>query len=232
MKPKEIYEDEFNLAILQEDKSDFLLVTFNHMGKPGRRSFWGQDAASKLGISCLGIVPKEAHWYPDNAMQRILPSLLAVASQYKEVITYGFSMGAYASLKYSKVLNASRVLAFSPQSSIDPSIVGNFDNRFLSFYNEKMHLGMKINKSDLVESPFIFLDQEFNEDLKQVELVELEKKTLKIHIPKAGHKTIDLVASTSKLSDMLEIARMEIPIAHIKLQDKLLEWSGHNVEKN
>lgn len=222
---EEIYEDRYNLALFQEAASDYLLITFNHMGKPGRRSFWGQDSAKKLGISCLGIVPKEAHWYPDHAMQLMLPSLLAITSRYKEIITYGFSMGAYASLKYSRKLNANKALAFSPQSSIDPELVNEFDTRFVSFYKENWHKGMKIKSTDLIDNSFIFLDPEFIEDLKQAKLIQMEKSIQEIYVPKSGHKTIDVVANTLRLGDLLDTVRMDSSIAHSLLQKRLYEWS-------
>lgn len=228
----EIYEDSHNLALFQEDESEYLLVTFNHMGKPGRRSFWGQDAAKKLGISCLGIVPKEAHWYPEHVMQLMLPSLLSITNRYKEIITYGFSMGAYASLKYSKILKANKALAFSPQSSIDPGMVSDFDERFLSFYKESWHKGMMIKNSDLIDNSFVFLDHEYSEDLKQTELIEKEKKIFRIHVPNSGHKTIDVVANTLRLGDMIDTVRMDTSLAHLKLQDKINEWSSLDLNDN
>jgi len=53
----------------------------------------------------------------------------------------------------------------------------------------------------------------------------MEKSIQEIYVPKSGHKTIDVVANTLRLGDLLDTVRMDSSIAHSLLQKRLYEWS-------
>ncbi|MGK9173856.1 hypothetical protein KXR87_11585 [Yokenella regensburgei] len=200
-----LYEDDENLVLFQKGTSDFLLITFNHMGKPGRRAFWGQDVAEKLGITCIGVVPKHPHWYPYNDVQKFLSNILKISENYKKVILYGFSMGAYASLKFSSALGATTVLSFSPQIYIDPDLIQNFDKRYEEHFDADNHSGMKIYDGDCISNPFIFYDPEFSVDLQHIHLLPKSCKPLLIETPNCGHNSINAVLGTEKFGKLISL---------------------------
>lgn len=221
----DVFEDENNLVIYQEGQTDYVLITFNHMGKLGRRAFWGQDVAEKLGISCIGIVPKKPHWYPYSSIQTMLPLLLEKLTPYKERITYGFSMGAYAALKYSNALNATNVLAFSPQYSIDPKIVGDFDERYSEHFVDKYHSGMGIYNGDCIDNAMIFVDDDFSIDMKYASFIKKNSNSDVIFIKGVGHQTINAVSNSERLLTMLDVVKQD-SIRRIEImQNHCNKWS-------
>ncbi len=219
-----LFEDDKNLVLFQKGTSEFLLITFNHMGKPGRRAFWGQDVAEKLDISCIGVVPKEPHWYPYNDVQKFLPTILKISERYNKVVLYGFSMGAYASLKFSSALGATTVLSFSPQISIDPAIIEDFDKRYEEHFDPKNHSGMKIYNGDCIVNPHVFYDPEFEVDLQHIQLLPQNCKPYLIETPKCGHNSINAVLGTEKFGKIISIIISE-ENSKEKIQKHINDWS-------
>ncbi|WP_160105081.1 hypothetical protein [Pseudomonas izuensis] len=204
-----LIETDHTCAFFQPGTSDYLMITFGHMGKPGRRTFWGQAATEKLGIACIGLVPKHPHWYPVSDFEKIFEVIRPVLARYKEVICYGFSMGGYAALKFSVKLQAKHVLAFSPQASIDPDMLGVVDRRYIEFFNAELHAGMEIRPGECIDGALVVCDPGFAADMFHLGAIRAVANIEVVPLPRVQHQTIDVVAATDRLSKVLHILRQD-----------------------
>jgi pimeloyl-ACP methyl ester carboxylesterase len=202
-----LIETDHTCAFFQSGTSDYLMITFGHMGKPGRRTFWGQGATEKLGISCIGLVPKHPHWYPVSDFEKILEAIGPILARYKEIVCYGFSMGGYAALKFSVQLKANHVLAFSPQASIDPNMLGVVDQRYIEFFNPELHAGMEIRPGECINGALVVCDPGFAVDMFHLGAIRAVASISAVPLPRVQHQTIDVVAATDRLKKVLHILR-------------------------
>ncbi len=60
---------------------------------------------------------------------------------------YGGSMGGYAAIKYSNLLNMQKIVAFVPQFSIDREVVE--DRRYAEFFDASIHQNMQIQADEV-----------------------------------------------------------------------------------
>lgn len=139
-------------------EGDTLVITFNEMWNhyKGQR-FWAERPLIKAGLPAFGITSDGPHWYPLHETIRALREPVKAARNYKHVVLYGYSMGAYAALKYSWLFGDPTVLAFSPQFSINPNDVGPNDVRYNDFYNPAERV-IRIEPADINGGGYIFYD--------------------------------------------------------------------------
>ena len=180
-----------------------IIIVFNPLewgAKDG--DVWGYSVLSRSGYSILGVTSKKKNWFPEETVYEALPKILPVLRAYKIRLTYGYSMGGYAALRYSRVLGASHVLSFSPQSTIDPSDLNNGDKRYIKYFSNTKHKGMRISDSDVSGKAYIIYDKGFNLDAFQVDLIELSDAN-KISLPRTDHGTLRVLAKSKSLLDII-----------------------------
>lgn len=81
--------------------------------------FFGMRAADHGNFNCIGIATKTRNFYLCDEMEAAIAIVSDIARTFTRVIVIGHSMGGYAALKYSRALGADRVVAFSPNYSLD-----------------------------------------------------------------------------------------------------------------
>jgi tetratricopeptide (TPR) repeat protein len=198
-----------NLRVIEQfSGSNTVFVTFNESGTvvDGTR-FWGDSFFSKHGISAIGIVTTKPNWYP-RVDARIAIEAIRKAVGKRRIVTYGFSQGGYGALKFSAALGASAALGFSPQWSINPADVADFDNRYSSHFNEDLSNGLKIENGDLCACNYVFYDPYQKQDAAHAGKILGLGKTSAILMPFAADGTIRQVteskAAFGVLSKFLE----------------------------
>ena len=193
-----IAETEHVAAIEQDMGGEFVIVTFNEMGLVRNGlAFWGDRFLLKTGYSAVGIVTARPNWYPQAAMEEILPAVKARIAGRK-VITYGHSQGGYGALKYARALGTSVALSFCPQYSIASEYVGSFDRRFLTRCRADLRNGLPVETHDLCPVSYIFYDPYERLDRENVVrlhgLRDSERRVHCVSVPFTGHATVRLVA--------------------------------------
>lgn len=115
--------------------SDRLLVTFDALSEHNhlREHITGTNLAISCCADHLHIGTTLENWYQSPETEIALGQLQDFIKNYTDIITYGFSQGAYAALLMSGPLSATKVVAFAPQFSIDPRKVP-FEQRFNKYY--------------------------------------------------------------------------------------------------
>ena len=86
---------------------------------PLDRSGFGEKFLKKAGHNAFHVICRGNDWYQYPEMPAAIAELKRRCAGYADVVTYGTSMGAYAAIRFAPHLQASRVIAISPQVSID-----------------------------------------------------------------------------------------------------------------
>lgn len=110
-------------------RSDTLVVTFDNldiaMGKREDRRPWGFSFIEKQGWSMLGVMANGWTWYRDPWVWQQFDDLRdsGFFKQFKRVVFYGASMGGYAACAFVAACPGADVVAISPQSTLDKTLV-------------------------------------------------------------------------------------------------------------
>ncbi|MFT8245761.1 hypothetical protein [Roseomonas sp. BN140053] len=196
-------------AVFHPGDSDFLLITFGYNGmRADDASFWGQGLCNKARINAVGFVSRSSNWFPQKHVGAALEQVLPQIKQFGQRITYGGSMGGWAALKYSKSLDADAALAFSPQFSIDPKVVGDFENKYTEFYEPGLNDDMAPDgERDVCGRPYVLVDPTHAGDARHVSLIKLSApQTTIIPMPRTGHAVAGVFANTSKATRLISAA--------------------------
>jgi hypothetical protein len=119
---------------------DVLVVTFDNldiaMNKRAERRPWGFEFIEKQGWSMLGVLAGGWTWYRNawvsDEFDRLRDS--GFFAQFKRVVFYGASMGGYAAAAFSGACPGADVVAISPQSTVDKSVVP-WETRYSTVWN-------------------------------------------------------------------------------------------------
>ena len=201
-----IFEDEQIRAIYLKGTSDTLVLSFGDLiSRAKGLAINAEKSLSKYDYSVVGIMPKEKSWFPASSMAALLLQLQPILQQYQRIVGYGGSMGGYAALKYSKLLNMDRAVAMVPQYSIDPEEVQ--DRRYTDFYDPQLNANMRIQPQDIAETCeyIIVYDPYFENDKEHyLKIKPLIPQLHTLHLPYTGHDAIAVLASSALLHDFIE----------------------------
>ncbi|SFR39568.1 hypothetical protein SAMN04488005_1383 [Yoonia tamlensis] len=106
-----------------------LLVTFDNLSNVGDQSPervpWAFKFARDQHVSHLGVLAHGKLWYRDpqliDRMQQLSDS--GFFADYERVVFAGASMGAFAALVFASLVPGAHVMAFNPQSTLNPELV-------------------------------------------------------------------------------------------------------------
>jgi hypothetical protein len=131
--------------------SDYCVITFSEHGlRANGRDFWAGSMLAELGIEAIGVVARDPHWFPQADVLDYVDAIRAVTdASGKALIGYGYSMGAYAAVKYAAALKLDLVLAYAPLWSIAPEDLTEFRTDWSKDYDPALHGGMAITRDDI-----------------------------------------------------------------------------------
>ena len=124
------YERLQNHALcLVERDTRMLWVSFDNLGPVNDLSLgrdpWAYRFIRDLGQSHLGIFAMRKDWYRDAEFIATLEHWAAtrIPGRFGHVVLTGASMGAFAAMAFAPLFPGCRVVAFSPQSTLDRALV-------------------------------------------------------------------------------------------------------------
>jgi hypothetical protein len=199
-----IYQGEQLLAKLAQPAAgvDRLVVTFDHFVQRKEDFEHGKELFfAKHGVAHLHVFTRTNHWFQTAESAELARVLGEVSAGFREVVSYGSSMGAYGALAFSGALRANRVLAFSPQYSVDPAKVP-FDKRWkmdrdaiLDFPRDQ--LAGLLNPDAVIE---VFYDPFHKLDTEHARLIQQSHaKVSLVRLPCAGHPVTHVLRSSNLL---------------------------------
>ncbi|MCB8879864.1 hypothetical protein ACELLULO517_06435 [Acidisoma cellulosilytica] len=169
-------------------KSAFCLITFNPLEtRSNGRFYWGRPLAEKWDYTCLGFVTHGNDWFPESDMLEAAEVLKPYLNGRN--VLYGFSMGAYAAVRYSKLLNAELVLAFSPLLSIDPQDVPH-DSRWHKLHRPELHSNMRVREEHVQGDLLVFYDPLLPSDAWHGQEISGYPQGVALPLPFTGHETL------------------------------------------
>ena len=94
------------------------------------RPGFGESFLAAEGLSAIHLLSHGNDWFQYPEMTQVLARIRAAAGGADGLLAYGSSMGGYAAIRFADAIGADRVLALSPQYSVDPRKV-RFERRWL-----------------------------------------------------------------------------------------------------
>ena len=201
-----VFEDEHIRAIYLKGSTETLVLSFGDLITRAKgTSINAEKSLSKYEYSVIGFMPKQKSWFPHASMMGALEAIQGILAEYKNIVSYGGSMGGYAAIKYAKAFKMNRVVAMVPQYSINPEEVA--DRRYTDFYNAEVNGDMRIQEDDIVPEceyiivydPYFDLDREHYRKIKPL-IPQLHT----LHLPYTGHDAIAVLANSALLHDFIE----------------------------
>jgi hypothetical protein len=202
-----IYDDEEIRVLWAPHRSHCVLITFGDLvtANPAYgHTFFAETPLHKLQISAVGIVAKSGNWYPMRSMQRVVKIVDDFIDEYETRITYGGSMGGYGAIKYSRLFDATHVLALCPQWSIDNGECKGVDAGYGNYFVPEM-AGMGIRESDVSGNVFLFADALDKRDMFHRQMImENYADSYFVNVPLVGHNVTTVIAGTVNLQELID----------------------------
>ena len=199
-----VFDDNEIQVLFHEGVGDFLLVTFAPLNAlSDDTNFFGRSLAQRMGLSALGFTAKRPNWYPEANMRAALAATELLRGRYREVVTYGASMGGYGAAKYSRPLGASTALSICPQWSINPAHTAGYDQRYQEHFVHGL-TGDAIRDDDVSGRIYVFVDPGCAPDFghaKRIPSAEL------VPVHSAQHHVTGMLAGTAAFESLLAAAR-------------------------
>ena len=174
----------------EQDRPVFVTFdSFDDLLLPGRSGF-GEAFLTRHGFETYHVIPTTNAWYQYPQMRAALEDVRRRIDPGRPVITYGSSMGGYAAFRFSGLLQAARVIAFSPQYSVDPARVP-WETRW-----RKLGARLTMLWDDLPPAAdaqvLVFYDSR-SRDRRHARLMAREMRVHHVRLPDSGHPCIALL---------------------------------------
>jgi hypothetical protein len=146
---------------------------------------FGEGAFAYKGFKEIHVIPRKNNWYQCSEMSEVI-QLIKSEIKTQNNWTYGGSMGGYAAINFSQILDAN-FISFSPQFSVNKRIVP-FENRWVSDRSSIDfmcdHICQKISRSG-----FVFFDP-YSLDHQHAQLIKNYTAAALVPCAFAGHKVL------------------------------------------
>ena len=194
-------------------RSDTLLVTFDNLAsineRPDSRPWapWLDTRAETLGYSILGVQSHHKDWYRSSSPPEQIAALQehGFFDRFTNIVFTGTSMGGFAALCFASLVPRAKVLAFSPQSTLNRD-VAPFEERYPYPYRKfdwqrPDYLDAAQHVGD-ISSGYIFFDPKVPEDNLHAERLK-SPSIAQVRIPYAGHTLIRVVIKAGAFEYLL-----------------------------
>ncbi|AZV76752.1 hypothetical protein EBB79_01815 [Parasedimentitalea marina] len=202
-----------NCDLVSELRSETLLVTFDNLAsineRPETRPWgsWLGPRCEAMGYSILGVQSHQKDWYRTAEPSEQIADLQANGyfDRFKNIVFTGTSMGGFAALCFAGLVPKARVLAFSPQSTLNRDIAP-FEKRYPyphrkfdwvspDYLDASQHVGD-------ISSGHIFFDPKVREDKLHADRL-ISPSLTQVRIPFAGHMLIRVIVKAGALEHLL-----------------------------
>lgn len=232
MKEVNLFENSNLKVVAFDNGSSDCIITFSNWSKyPAKvdREGFAKPFIDKKNISSVYFISKKNHWWQIAEIYFAISLVNSYTqSRYNRITLYGSSMGAYGALLFHKNLNADRVLAISPQFSIDRK-VARFETRWTEEYEAThfIHDDMLLACESNVEKYIFSTDESL--DLRQAKLFQNLCKpdnTFIYFIRFAGHPCGPYLLETGILSRLVSNILIGDVVEEKEIKNLLQEaWS-------
>ncbi len=193
-----------------EGRSDVLIISFDNLatideGWP--RGPWMHRRLEGLGHSVLGVQSHSKDWFRQPTAPALLRGLeqRGFFARFRRIVMMGASMGGFAAINFAPLIPEARVLAFSPQSTMN-KVIAPFEARFPFAVRKSNWQGMPfldaaaavpyIRKLVLLYDPFVAEDRAHAARLDGPNVQRLR-------VPHCTHEAIRVVLKSGAMQGLL-----------------------------
>jgi hypothetical protein len=182
-----------------------IFVGFSPYNMPAER--FGEAVFAKYRLNAIFVTARGPHWFQYADAPQAAMAIRRACAGYRRVITIGVSMGGYAALAFSGLLEPDIVLAFSPQFSIDRDKVP-FERRWAKEARQiDADQGFVFDDMALCRrSRIIVISDPLGRDRKHVALIAARRPVEQLKLPLTGHKSLKIMAEMRLSSQFLRAA--------------------------
>ncbi len=180
-------------------RTDVVFVTFEPhvLDKNPQRQAFAEKFLRDNGFPAYHFFANDNFWFQYPEMEEVLATVRADIGPGVEIVAYAVSMGAYAAIRFAGRLGVARILAFSPQYSIDPKVVP-WDRRWDGLFDRPRQILWEHLMVPRGVPVYLFYDPH-NRDRRHVRLYEREADVVRVRVPYAGHGSITVLMQTGLL---------------------------------
>lgn len=199
-----VYEDDELQAFWLQGQSQYAVISFGDLiSLADGETFSILAPASKLGLTCLGIMAKRPNWYPRANLERLWSAVAARMEPFQNRLLYGASMGGHGAIKSSALMGATTTVALCPQWSINPDDA-TVDLGWAEYFNHQLMTGMAISASDLDGKVFILSDPgEKRDEFHRQKLQALSRDVIAVDTHFCDHNVTPVLSGTNNLQEIL-----------------------------
>jgi len=164
-------------------KTNQLVITFDSINMVWSTQPFAFKLLSRKNVDIIAIRKRKKQTYQQDLSQSdFIAAVKPITKGYDDIVSYGFSLGAYLTLYFGSLLN-SRILSISPRLSIHP-IYGR--KKVIQKYEFKHNLSFPKNK---VVSPIIVYDPKNKLDNRYVNehILKSFPNSILVEVPYGGH---------------------------------------------
>jgi len=156
-----------------------LFVSFDNLSNVNdngpERGPWAYKFAREMLVSHLGVMAHGKMWYRDAGLIARMQKLAddGFFEQFERVVFSGSSMGAFAALVFSSLAPGAHVLAFNPQTTLDPELVP-WEDRYWIGTRQDWTLPFSDARDTLAQAAqvSVFYDPYFDPDRRHFERID------------------------------------------------------------
>jgi glycosyltransferase involved in cell wall biosynthesis len=204
-----VFEDEELQVFWLNGSSDFLLIAFGDLvSLANGQSFSVQRPASKLGITCLGVMAKRPNWYPRRNLEKLALAVSSLIAPYKNRVAYGASMGGHGAIKAAKLFQATTTIALCPQWSINPDDQKTVPLGWSEHFDKQVMSDMALQRGDLSGSIVILSDPgELRDEFHRQQIAALSKNVISVSVYFCDHNITPVLSGTPNFEEVLTLCR-------------------------
>jgi hypothetical protein len=171
---------------------------------------WGSKSFTKRAIAHVSVFHRDEDWHQHDEFIVAMTACRAFFGPKPQLTAYGFSMGGYAAMLGAQALNASRAIAVSPQSSIDPAVV-----RFERRYGEQWakmdgwHHDLGAHLDDM-RAYIVLVDPLHKPDKKHEARLPKPAQYSRVLLHGAGHAGIQSIVEMGQAEALFDLLRGDI----------------------
>jgi len=207
-------------------KHDRVVFTFHGWARQPKFSpvGFGEGFFANQGVDAIHFLTNKNNWYQQPEMREAIAHVTPIANAYAGRSSYGSSMGGYAAILFSDWLNVDVVSAFSPQFSIQRSILPN-ERRWLkeSLETEFLYDDMASMASKTAKV-LVAYDPTDDDDIPHMRLLRSTIVNLREFVtPLSSHHVLRFLHEIGLLSEFLDSSvRGELDHSHFRTRIRTL----------
>jgi tetratricopeptide (TPR) repeat protein len=175
---------------------------------------FGGEVFSRNGFETIAFKISNDDWFqsiPDTVFESI--KTLLGKRKYLRKVAYGSSMGGYAAIAFSKLLDSDQVIVFSPQYCIDEP----FDLRW-SEMAKNIEFRYRITLESIKRDAdyWIYFDNKHIDNLHVQRLLNLIPNLKTIKLPYTGHPSTHYLAEVGLLKEIINRIAAQVGLTDIE----------------